>query len=368
MSKHEEDGVLTPVEIAGKNRVSGSPKPRHQMLELTLVRLREFTREPEAMFWSFLFPILMTCALGVAFSSRSEGRFIVGVAQAPGSDRVTAALQRDAHFTIRPVDADGVDRAVRDGTAAVVVIAGDPPAYRFDQARAESQAARLAVDAALQRAAGRTDPFVPIEQPVAIVGSRYVDWVIPGLLGMGIMSTGMWSVGFSIATARNRKLLKRLVATPMVRAYYLGSFIVSRLLFLAVEAIILMTFARFAFGVTVQGSLMTFAAICLVGALAFGGMALLVVSRARTIEALSGLLNFVMLPMWIVSGVFFASSNFPDVAQPAIQILPLTALIDALRAVTNDGQTLAAVAPDLGILAIWGSVSFAIALRIFRWQ
>jgi ABC-2 type transport system permease protein len=360
--------VLTPVEITEKNRLSGSSRPRHQLLELTLVRLREFTREPEAMFWSFLFPILMTCALGVAFSSRSEGRYAVGVAQGPGSDRMTAALERDAHFTIRIIDAADVDRAIRDGAAAVVVIAGDPPAYRYDRARPESQAARFAVDAALQRAAGRIDPFVPLEQPVAIVGSRYVDWVIPGLLGMGIMSTGMWSVGFSIATARNRKLLKRLVATPMVRAYYLASFVFSRFLFLTLETIILMTFAWLAFGVSVHGSLATFSTVCVVGALAFGGMALLVVSRARTIEALSGLLNFVMLPMWILSGVFFASSNFPDIAQPAIQILPLTALIDALRAVTNDGQSLAGVARDLGILAGWGSVSFAIALKIFRWQ
>lgn len=342
--------------------------PRHQLIELTHVRLREFLREPEAMFWSFLFPILMTCALGIAFNSRSEGRFIVGVAQGPGSEHIRAALERDEHFTIRTIDAAGVDRAVRDGVAAVVVVPGTPPVYRFDRARAESQAARLAVDGALQRAAGRSDAFEAVDEPVAIVGSRYVDWVIPGLLGMGIMSTGMWSVGFSIATARNRKLLKRLVATPMVRGYYLASFVFSRFLFLTVETVVLMTFAWLAFGVTVQGSIATFAVVCVVGALAFGGMALLVVSRARTIEALSGLLNFVMLPMWIVSGVFFASSNFPDLAQPVIQSLPLTALIDALRAVTNDGQSLAFVAPDLGILAAWGGVSFAIALKIFRWQ
>jgi ABC-type multidrug transport system permease subunit len=343
-------------------------QPRHQLVELTLVRLREFSREPEAMFWSFVFPILMTIALGIAFSSRSEERFIVGVADSAGSEQVRAALARDARFTVRDVDASAVDRAVRDGTAAVVVVPGNPPVYRFDGARAESQAARLAVDAALQRAAGRNDAFVATEQPVTIAGSRYIDWVIPGLLGMGIMSTGMWSVGFSIVTARSRKLLKRFVATPMVRPYYLASFVVSRFMFLSIEAIVLMAFAFFSFNVTIHGSLLTFAIVCVVGALGFGGMALLVASRARTIEAISGLLNFVMLPMWIVSGVFFASSNFPDVAQPLIQSLPLTALIDALRAVTNDGRSLAAVAPDLGILAAWGSVSFAVALKIFRWQ
>jgi ABC-type multidrug transport system permease subunit len=338
------------------------------LIELTAVRLREFLREPEAMFWSFVFPILMTIALGVAFSSRSEERFIVGVAETAGADGLRVALASDPRFTVRTIDPAGVERAVRDGTAAVVVVPGEPPVYRFDRARAESQAARLAVDAALQRAAGRSDAFVASEQPVAIAGSRYIDWVIPGLLGMGIMSTGMWSVGFSIVTARSRKLLKRFVATPMVRPYYLASFVLSRFTFLGIETIVLMVFAFYSFGVTIHGSLATFAVVCITGALGFGGMALLVASRVRTIEAISGLLNFVMLPMWIVSGVFFASSNFPDVAQPIIQVLPLTALIDALRAVTNDGQPLAAVAPDLGILAAWGSVSFAIALKIFRWQ
>ena len=221
---------------------------------------------------------------------------------------------------------------MRDGTRRCRRDPGTPPAYHFDAARAESQAARLAVDAALQRAAGRDDAFTPREEPVSSVGSRYVDWVVPGLLGMGIMSTGMWSVGFSIATARSRKLLKRLVATPMVRAYYLASFVASRFVFLALEAVVLMVFAWLAFDVTVHGSVAALAVVCVVGALAFGGMALLVASRARTIEAMSGLLNFVMLPMWICLGVFFASSNFPDAMQPLIQVLPLTALIDALRA------------------------------------
>lgn len=341
---------------------------RHQLVELTLVRLREFLREPEALFWSFVFPILMTCALGIAFSSRAAERYVVGIARLTGDAAVRDVLARDSRFTIRSIEAPAVERAIRDGTAAVVVIPGAPPVYRYDAARAESQVARLAVDAALQRAAGRDDAFVAEEHPVAIVGSRYVDWVIPGLLGMGIMSTGMWSVGFSIVTARSRKLLKRFVATPMVRPYYLASFVLSRFTFLSIETIVLMAFAWLAFNVTIQGSLVTFVIVCIVGALGFGGMALLVASRVRTIEAISGLLNLVMLPMWIVSGVFFASTNFPDVAQPVIQILPLTALIDALRAVTNDGQSLGSVAPDLGLLTAWGGVSFVTALKIFRWQ
>jgi ABC-2 type transport system permease protein len=343
--------------------------PRHQLIEMTLVRLREYLREPEALFWSFLFPILMTCALGVAFSASAEDRIPVGVIDGLAeAQAAVSALEQDARFTIHRLTADAVDRAVREGTVAVVVVPGSPVTYRFDEARAESQAARLAVDAALQRAAGRVDAFTAIEQPVTAVGSRYIDWVIPGLLGMGIMSTGMWSVGLSIATARNRKLLKRFAATPMVRTYFLASFVGSRFVFLILETIVLMVFARLAFEVAIQGPLVAFAIVCIVGALTFGGMALLVASRARSVEALSGLMNFVMLPMWLLSGIFFSSSNFPEPMQPFIQVLPLTALNDALRDVTNNGASLAGVASDLGILAAWGIGAFAAALKLFRWQ
>ena len=278
--------------------------PRHPLAELTLARFREFIREPEALFWSFLFPVLMTCALGIAFGSGSQQRLMVGVADTTGSDGVKAALERAGGFTTRDVPMPDIDTTLRDGGVAVVVVPGTPPAYHFDEARAESLAARLAVDSALQRAAGRVDAFSATDRPVTVIGSRYIDWVIPGLLGMGIMSTGMWSVGFSIANARSRKLLKRLVATPMVRGHYLASFVLSRFVFLALEAVVLVAFAWLVFDVAVHGSLMTFALVCGTGALAFGGLALLVASRPRTIEGLSGLLNFVMLPMWVLSGVF----------------------------------------------------------------
>ena len=342
--------------------------PSHPLIELTLARFREFLREPEAVFWSFAFPIIMTCALGVAFRTGGDTPIIVGVVKGGDGDRIAATLGQAGGFTVRSIESDDVERAVRDGRAAVVVMGNSPPSYHYDEARAESQAARLAVDEALQRAAGRADAFVAERRPVAEIGSRYIDWLVPGLLGMGIMSTGMWSVTFSIVTARTRKLLKRLVATPMSRTHYLGSFVLSRLVFLTIEAVVLVGFSWLAFDVIVRGSLGALALVCLVGAMCFGGMALLVSSRVRTIEAASGLLNLVMLPMWVLSGVFFASSNFPDAIQPVIQALPLTALIDAQRAIVNEGLSLAAVAGELAVLLGWGLTSFVLALKLFRWQ
>src|SRR5262245_19900862 len=340
----------------------------HPLIELTKSRFREFLREPEAVFWVFAFPVIMTCALGIAFRSSAGQSIIVGVAQQGASPEVTKALEAAGGFTIRAIAPGEIESAVLDGRAPVVVEAGTPPIYHFDEARPESQAARLAVDAALQKAAGRADAFTASHQPVERIGSRYVDWLVPGLLGMNIMSTGLWGVGFAIVNARTKKLLKRLVATPMSRAHYLASHVLSRLVFLALESTVLVGFGWIAFGLAVRGSILSLAVLSVIGALSFGGLALLVSSRARTIEAVSGLLNFVMLPMWVLSGVFFASTNFPDVMQPFIQALPLTALIDALRAVVNEGATLAAVASEIAILTAWGAISFVVALKLFRWQ
>lgn len=339
--------------------------------ELTLSRMREFLREPEAVFWVFAFPVIMTCALGIAFRSRGDEPVLVGIEPSAGAAATAAAeqaLRAAGGFELRSVDPAAVERALRDGTVQVMVTAGPVPTYRFDPARAESRLARLAVDAALQRAAGRIDRFEARQDAVRAVGSRYIDWLVPGLLGMNIMGTGMWSTSFAIVTARTRKLLKRLVATPMPRSAYLLSLVGSRLVFLIGEASVLVAFGWFAFGVAVHGSLMALAAVSLLGAMAFGGIALLVSSRARTVEGVSGLLNLVMVPMWVFSGVFFASSNFPPTLQPFVQALPLTALNDALRAVMNDGAPLVAIGHELAILTAWGAVSFVLSMKLFRWS
>ena len=340
--------------------------------ELTLARVREFLREPEAVFWVFLFPVIMTCALGVAFRTRTDESVLVGIERTAGAadnHAATArgALQKAGGFELREIEPGGVERALRDGLVQVVVTPGAAPTYRFDPGRAESRLARLAVDAALQRAAGRADAFEPRQDAVRAVGSRYIDWLVPGLLGMNIMGTGMWSTSFAIVTARTRKLLKRLVATPMPRSAYLMSLVGSRLMFLVAEATVLVTFGWLVFGVAVHGSIAALAVVSLLGAVTFGGIALLVSSRAQTVEGVSGLLNLVMVPMWVFSGVFFSSANFPEALQPFVQALPLTALNDALRAVMNDGEPLAAIWRELAVLTVWGGASFALALKLFRW-
>jgi ABC-2 type transport system permease protein len=240
--------------------------------------------------------------------------------------------------------------------------------YRFDTTRPDARGARLEVDDALQSALGRRNVLAARDEHVREPGSRYIDFLVPGLLGMNLMGTGMWGVGFPIVSARMKKLLKRFVATPMRKSDYMLAQFLSRLVFLVIEVTVLVLFARIVFGVKVHGSFLTFVLVCVVGGFAFAGMGLLTSARARTIEAASGLMNLIMMPMWLCSGVFFSYERFPDAAKPFIRLLPLTALNDALRAVMNDGLPLVHVLPHMAILAVWAVVCFLIGMRIFRWQ
>lgn len=340
---------------------------RHPLVELTLARFREFVREPEALFWAFVFPIVMSVALAVAFPGQEDRPVIVGIVTGAPSD-IREALEDAPGMIVRDVSPDAAPRAIRDGNVHIVVVPGTPPTYRFDPERAESRVARLVVDEALKRADGRPDPWVAREDPVVVAGSRYIDWLIPGIVGMNIMSTGMWGIGFAIVQARLRKLLKRLVASPMRKSHYLLSQMIARLAFLAPEVAVPLIFGAFVLGMPVRGSIVAIGVIAVLGALTFTSMGLLAASRLRTIEAISGVLNITMLPMWVLCGVFFASSNFPAALQPFIQALPLTALNDALRAVILEGSSLRAVGGELGLLATWAIVPFALALQLFRWR
>ena len=353
------------------------------LVQLWLTRLREFVREPEAVFWSFGFPLLLAGGLGIAFRNRPPERAEVAVAVADTrGDAVGAAIARsqavkleqalggDSSLSVRVMDDSVAGRLLRTGEVALVVVPGDDGAvqYRLDPTREEARGARMLVDAQVQRAAGRVDPVRTSESAIREPGSRYIDFFIPGLLGMNLMGSGIWGIGFAIVTARNKKLLKRLVATPMSRVEYLLSFILSRLLFLVIEAAAILGFGILVFGVPSRGPLPVLVTICLTGAFAFAGLGLLIAARPKTIEGVSGLMNLAMLPMWIFSGVFFSSANFPRVIQPFVQALPLTALNDALRLTMLQGAGWGPVLPELAIIVAWMIGSVAIALAVFRWR
>ena len=361
-----------------------APARSHPLVELTRARMLEFVREPEAVFWVFIFPVLLAIALGIAFRAKPADKWRVAVESGEPAIRWAAeALAKAPGFEVTAMGAAEAAKALQTAKVDVVVApAGGPPAgghatsappapelvYRFDPTRTESRAARLAADDALQRSLGRRDAMAPREERVSKPGSRYIDFLIPGLVGLNLMGSGMWGLGFAVVQARTRKLLKRFAATPMRRSHYLLSFALSRLVWLVLEVATVVGAGWLLFGVAVHGSLVELAVVSLLGAAAFAGIGLLVAARPRTIEGVSGWMNLMMLPMWLFSGTFFSYGRFPAVVQPAIRALPLTALNDALRAVINDGAPLHQAWPQVVVMLVWGGVSFVVALRLFRWQ
>jgi ABC-type polysaccharide/polyol phosphate export permease len=348
-----------------------SLRVRPALLQLVLVRFREFYREPEALFWVYAFPILLAAGLGLAFRSQPAERIRVGWAgwTAAGVTR-KQALERDSALVVATFDDSAAAHlALRSGRIAILAIpVADSVAYRFDDTRPEAALARLRVDRALQAGAGRTDPVPTRTEIVRERGSRYIDFLLPGLLGMNIMGSGIWGSGFVIVDARRKKLLKRLVATPMSKTDYLASFLLAQLLLLVLEVGTLLLFGVLVFGVPIRGSLALLGLVCVAGSLTFGALGLLVAARPRTMEGASGLMNLIMLPMWVLSGVFFSSARFPDVMQPLVQALPLTAVVNMLRAVMLEGAHFAALGGELAVLLVWLVVAFGLALKLFRWR
>jgi ABC-type multidrug transport system permease subunit len=345
-----------------------STERQHPLWQLTLMRWRIFAREPAAIFWTYGFPLALALVLGIAFRNRPPEPVEVAIEASPGAEAWRDALAKNPSMHVRWLNEPEAHEALRGGKVSLVVRAGQARTYALDPTRPESRMARALVDEALQRAEGRTDATPVKDQLLTEPGSRYIDFLIPGLLGFNLMSSGMWGVGFVLVEMRVRKLIKRMTATPMSRAHFLLSFVLVRGLFLLGELPLLLGFAYWVFDVPIRGSLLLIVGLGTLGSLVFAGLGLLVGSRAQNTHTVAGLVNLVTLPMAICSGVFFSAARFPEVFQPLIKALPLTALIEGVRAVMLDGVGPAAVARQVGIMVVWGAVAFGIALRLFRWQ
>ena len=344
---------------------------------LLWARILELKREPEVIFWVFIFPLLLAAGLGIAFRNKPADITSVVVIDGAGAQKTVAMLHGSpdknsaAHSSIRAtvLDRDAALNAFHVGKYDLAIEANPNGSYTYyyDPARPESVLSRAEIDAALQSAAGRKDAIATSAQSSSEPGSRYIDFLIPGLLGMNLMNSGMWGVGFALVEMRQRKLLKRFVATPMRRSDFLLALTSSRLVLMVIEVGLLLGFGVLVFHMRVQGSIISVIFLGMLGAVTFGGVGLLTACRAQKIESVSGLINLVMMPMWIFSGVFFSYQKFPAMAHPFIKALPLTALNDALRATIIEGASLGSQSGRLLVLAVWGGVSFILALRWFRW-
>lgn len=338
------------------------------VLELTLARLREFWRDPGALFWTFGFPIVLAVALGFAFRSQPAPALNVALVCDPECTDLERPLQRSPALAVSRLPEPQAMAALRRAKLDLVLIPRGISAleYHFDPTRPEGRAARSAAELAIDP--NPAPRLRTVELASTLPGARYIDFLLPGLLGVNLMSSSVWGIAFSIVEARRRKLLKQLSATPMRQRDYLAAVMLSRLLFVSFEVFAILGFGRLVFAVPVHGSWLAAWLLAMFGSLAFTGLALLVAARARSNEALTGWSNLTTLPMWLLSGVFFSYERFPEWLWPALRCLPLTALNIGLRAIVNDGRALSTLGFEILVLIVWSVLTYATALWIFRWQ
>jgi len=355
-------------------------KIRTPLFELTLARILESIREPEMLFWVFVFPILLAVALGIAFREKPTDKQRIAIEESVDAAEISKLLSVREDIQAIVLDPAEAGEQLRKGKVDLIISADQNIGqkqegllqssllFTYDETRSNSKSARLVSQDAIERGLGRKDIIRIRENKVETPGSRYIDFLIPGLIGMNLMGSGMWGVGFAVVYARTRKLLKRLAATPMRRSHYLIGFMLSRMIFLIPEVAMLVVLGWIIFRVRVLGSIPDLIIVSVLGSLTFAGLGLIVAARTKTIEGASGWMNFIMMPMYILSGSFFSYERFPEFAIPFIRALPLTALNDALRAIMNDGRPLYSIWLELAVMSIWLLLTFIVSLKIFKWQ
>jgi ABC-2 type transport system permease protein len=339
--------------------------------QLVLTRFREFYREPEVVFWVYGFPLILAIGLGIAFSGGKLPPPTVDI-QGSEQDSRVAKLKEILQAEEMKVEVHSRqecrERLKRGKTDLYIVPEDKHLRYVYDDTRKESVMARHWVESVWVRSQRGASVPKSKNDPQEERGSRYIDFLVPGLMGMNIMGGGLFGIGFVLVDMRVRKLFKRFLATPMNRVDFLLALFTARTAFLIPEMLALFAVGWFLFGVPVEGNPLTLLLVILLSAFMFSALGLLIGSRTEKMESASGLINLFMLPQYLFSGVFFSSRRFPEEVQPFIQALPLTQVNDALREVMLEGRTLPDIAWRLAIIAAWTVVPMYLALKWFRWR
>lgn len=347
--------------------------------QLLLMHTREFFRDWEVILWSVLLPVALSWVLGVAFVERKTSVRQIAVA---GDMHRSAALREvineienrnisrpqrsndNSIFRFIFTDYNNALKLLRKGKVVLIIEVSEEPTVRFhlDPANDTSFLSYLILSRRLSREKTRQQLI-----PVTTHGNRYIDFLIPGLLALGIMNSCLWGIGYMLIEYRMKKLMRRFVATPVPRWIILASFFLSRMAISLLEAVLLYAFAHFYFGFTLQGDGLQLAVLFISGNVAFAGLAFLLAARAENTRTGNGIINAFSIPLMLTSGIFFSYSNFPEFIQPFLRYLPLAQLADALRTVFNAPGTWQEIAPAIAQLNAFGMFCFSISLRIFRW-
>jgi ABC-type multidrug transport system permease subunit len=371
-----------------------------QLWQLISALFREIIREPEVLFWGILFPILMSLGLGLAFTKKTtviRKVAIINISENPllvYHSAIESFLEKNCEkdsskeagtwlwkYTIRDeklgnsvflfynLKWDDAVRLLKRGTINVLLTGiNDSVKYEFDPMNPDAQLTYLKLSSVIGQ--GSIQPVASNSdiKPLTVTGTRYIDFLVPGLITMGVMMSSMWGISYGIIEKRSKKLLRRLVATPMKKSHFLIALITVRVTMNFIESLVLFLFALFAFRLSIQGSISALILVFLAGNIAFAGIAVFVSSRTSNTEAGNGMINFVVFPMMILSGIFFSYQNFPDWSLPVIRNLPLTMLTDGVRSIFNEGAGYHEVALPILILLIVGISFFSIGLKIFKWH
>lgn len=371
----------------------------NQIWLLTGALFREIIREPGVLFWGIIFPILMSLGLGLAFTKKSDTTrkiAIIGTEAIIPADSTQLFLFLDDQceknntenkddykwkyviadeklgksiFLFYKTDWDDAMVQLKRGTVNCILSGeGEIPVFHFDPMNSDAELTYLKLSNVIGK--GRivnTESNAEI-RPLTVTGTRYIDFLVPGLITMGVMMSSMWGISYGIIEKRSKKLLRRLVATPMKKSHFLISLITVRIVMNFIEAVSLVVFALITFKMSIQGSISALILMYLAGNFAFAGIAVFVSSHTSNTEVGNGLINFVVMPMMVLSGIFFSYHNFPEWSVPVIQVLPLTMLTDGIRSIFNEGAGYAEVAMPLLILTATGAVFFGAGLKIFKWH
>lgn len=334
------------------------------LLLLTKAHLLEFFREPGILFWSFGFPILLSWALGMAFLAPKQVKTTLIVSKTD-SVAVRIVVPDTASIALVALEGDDALRALRRGEAVGSIgLARDGIRLQLDTTTQEGIMARLLVERSAARGLLES---ITVQDPPARAGS-YADFLLPGMLGLGLMNGCIWGIGFALMDLRLRKLLRLFASTPLSRIDILLSVVLARATTLPLESISLWGFGAIMFGVSMHGSWVLFVVSAAVSCVAFAGLGILGASRVGHMQAAYGIVNALTIPMTILSGVFFSWTKFPHWLQPVVEHLPLTLACDTLRAVSAEGAGIAQVGTKLAILLAWGVVTGIVGLKLFRWR
>lgn len=343
-----------------------------RIAELTKGRWREFRREPSAFFFVLFMPILWMAILGFAFSSSAPERYGVGWLKSPErtitAGAALAALRADPRLSVTEGTMDELLPYLKRGDLQLITAMPDAEAeYSFDPVNRVSGHARAYVDGVIQRAAGRRDPVVTQDQPMTITGTRYIDFLVPGLMALSIMTSSLFGTGMLIVSNRRENLLKRYLATPMRPVEYIISHLFGRSFILAMEVVTIL-FASFAmFRFQVAGSYLSLAVFAVLGAGSFTTLAILCGSRTANPATMNGMTNLISIPMMLVSGVWFSRANFPEWISEAARFLPLSALVDGLRRIALEGASLGSLTHEIAVLTAYLLAATIAASRTFKW-